>query len=45
MLSVEECQKYLRDENLSDKEVEEIRNLLYNFIEMVLDNYINSSIT
>lgn len=39
MLSIAECKKYLGDKDLSDKEVEELRNSLYFVIGNLLDYY------
>tara|TARA_B100000745_G_C20154676_1_gene395668 strand:+ start:2907 stop:3032 length:126 start_codon:yes stop_codon:yes gene_type:complete len=38
MLSIEECRKYLGDD-LSDKQVEELRDALYTLIDKVLDEH------
>jgi hypothetical protein len=38
MLSIEECKKYLAGLELTDKEVEELRNSLYFIITNILDN-------
>lgn len=38
MLSVKECKKYLIGLDLTDKQVEEIRNSLYFIITNILDN-------
>lgn len=38
-LSIEECKKYLGETNLSDKEIEELRDALCSFIDGILDNY------
>jgi hypothetical protein len=37
MLSVDECKKYLDDPSLSDKQVAELRDYLYTFIEQGMD--------
>lgn len=37
MISIEECKKYIGETNLSDKEIEKIRELLYAFVERSLD--------
>lgn len=39
MLSIENCKKYLAGLNLTDKEVEELRNSLYLVIGNILDDY------
>lgn len=37
MLSIQECQQYLAEYNLTDKEVEEFRNGWYNIINQIID--------
>ena len=37
MLSIEECKKYIEDLNLTDKQIEEARDLVYAFVEQALD--------
>lgn len=44
MISIEECKKYIGNLNLTDKQIEEVIDLLYSFIEQALDYSINSSI-
>lgn len=39
MLSITECKKYLGETDLSEKEVEELRNSLYFVIGNLLDYY------
>ena len=36
MLSIEQCQEYLKKYNLSDEEVEKIRNILYCISENII---------
>lgn len=44
MLSAEQCKKIIGDTNLSDKEIEEIRNEIYALVEGVFDNLEQKSI-
>lgn len=44
MISVEECKKHIGGLGLNDKQIEEIRDLLYVFIERSLDYVIDSGI-
>lgn len=37
MLSIDECKAHLVNYNLSDKEIENVRELLYSFVERTLD--------
>ena len=39
MLTIEECRKYLKDFNLTDNEVEEIRNSLHSISEKLLNKH------
>ena len=39
MLSIQECKKHLGNLDLSDKEVEELRNSMYLVIGGILDDY------
>lgn len=39
MLSVEKCKKYIIDNSYTDKEIEEIRNSLYQAAELLIDKY------
>jgi hypothetical protein len=43
-LSIEECKKYIGNLNLTDKQIEEVRDILYAFIEQALDYSIDSGI-
>lgn len=40
MLSLEECREHLPDCRLSDKQIEDVRDILYSFAEQALD-YVN----
>jgi hypothetical protein len=40
MLSIDECRDYLKEYNLSDEEIERMRNNLQGIVESVLDSYI-----
>ena len=40
MLTVERCKKYLKGSNYTDKEIEEIRNSLYQVAEILTEQYI-----
>jgi len=42
MLTIEECKEILQIENLSDKETELIRNMLYATCDRVIVSYIES---
>ncbi|MFH1694210.1 MAG: hypothetical protein ABH880_00440 [Patescibacteria group bacterium] len=44
MLSIEECNKYLGDVELTDEQVESLRDSLYVLVEKILDSHINGSI-
>lgn len=37
MLSIEECKKYIGDLDLTDKQIEEVRDILSAFVEQALD--------
>jgi len=39
VVSIEKCQKYLMEYDLSDSEVEEIRDILVGITEGLLDDY------
>jgi len=39
MITVEKCQEYLKEYDLSDNEVEEIRDILIGITEGLLDDY------
>ena len=39
MISVEKCKKFIND-NSSDKEIEEIRNSLYQAAELLIDKFV-----
>jgi len=39
MITVEKCQEYLKEYNLNDDEVEEIRDILIGITEGLLDDY------
>lgn len=41
MISIEECRKHLGN-NLTDKQVENLRDALYTLVENVVDDYIES---
>ena len=41
-LTIEECRQYLGDTNMTDKEIEELRDDLCVLIDNVLDDYFNS---
>ena len=38
MLSIEECRKYLGNSQVSDKEVEQLRNALYSIAGLIIDH-------
>ena len=40
MLTIKQCQEYLKKYNLSDEEVEKIRNTLYCISENIINDYI-----
>lgn len=40
LLSTEQCKKYLKDCSYTDKEIEEIRNSLYQAAEILTEMYI-----
>ena len=40
MLSIEECRQHLNDDELTDKKIEEIRDVLYSFAESALDKHL-----
>lgn len=40
MLSVERCKKHLKNCNYTDKEIEEIRNSLYQAAEILVEQFI-----
>ena len=42
MLSIKECRKLLKNDNLSDDEVEEINNSLYQLADVLIESYLNS---
>jgi len=42
MLSIEECKKHLKDVDLTDEKIGEIRDVLYSFAEDVLDKHLFS---
>lgn len=44
MITIEECKKYIGNLNLTDKQIEEVRDLLYAFVEQSLDYVVNSGI-
>lgn len=44
MISVKQCKTYIDDTNLSDKEIEEIRNEIYALVEGVFDSLEQKSI-
>lgn len=44
MLSTGECREHLGDIQLSDEQVERLRDSLYALVENVLDNYLDSSV-
>jgi len=41
MLSVEKCKKFLNNNSYTDKEVEEIRNSLYQTAELLINKFAN----
>lgn len=41
MISIERCKEIL-GENMSDSEVERLREALYSMVESIMDNYFNS---
>ena len=43
MLSIEECKRYL-GEDLTDKEIEELRALLYGLVENLIDRFLKRPI-
>ncbi|MDP3955901.1 MAG: hypothetical protein Q8Q18_01505 [bacterium] len=43
MLSAEQCKKIIGETNLSDREIEEIRNALYALVEGVFDDLAQKS--
>jgi hypothetical protein len=43
VVSVKKCQEYLKEYNLSDNEVEEIRDILIGITEGLLDDYFNEA--
>ncbi len=40
MLSIEKCKEYLGETDLSDEQIEDLRDNLYVMVENILDNYI-----
>ncbi|MDD3471950.1 MAG: hypothetical protein PHS86_04125 [Syntrophaceae bacterium] len=42
MISIEECKKYIGFMNLTDEQIEEVRGLLYAFVEQALDFVVES---
>lgn len=44
MLSIEECKNYIGDLNLTDKQLEEVRDVLSAFVEQALDYVIKEGI-
>lgn len=42
MLTIAECKKYLEKYELTDNQVEEIRNTLYCITENVINKYLNT---
>lgn len=42
MLSIEECKKHLKDVELTDEKIGEIRDVLYSFAESALDKHLFS---
>ena len=40
VLTIEECRKYLANLELTDKEVEELRDSLYSINEAIVNNYL-----
>lgn len=40
LLSTEQCKKHLKGSNYTDKEIEEIRNSLYQVAEILTEQYI-----
>jgi hypothetical protein len=45
MLSTQECREYLGNTTLSDKQIEELRSVIYALVENMLDDYISTSAT
>ncbi len=43
MITVEKCQEYLKEYNLSNSEVEGIRDILIGITEGLLDDYFNET--
>ncbi len=43
MLSIEECRKYLGKDDLTDKEVEQLRNSLYLMIGSAVDHHLEKT--
>lgn len=37
MLSLEECKEYLGDTSLSDEQIEELRDALYEWVEAIIE--------
>lgn len=42
MITIEECKKHMGNLNLTDKQVEEVRNALYAVVEQAMDYTIQS---
>lgn len=42
MLSVEQCQKYLKQSKYSKEEIKEIRNSIYRLAEILVDGYLSN---
>jgi len=40
MLTIKECRKYLEKYNLTDEQIEKIRNILYCISENIIENHI-----
>jgi hypothetical protein len=40
MLSISQCKEYLEETNLDDKQVEELRDILYVISENLIDDYL-----
>ena len=44
-MSIEECRKYIPDKNLSDKEVEKIRDDIYALGKLAIEMYIKEKLS
>lgn len=42
MITLEECKKYIGNLNLTDEQIEEVRGLLYAFVEKAMDFAVES---